>query len=495
VSAVLTLAERLVDASGVAGRIEALLPVGVRRRQLTVRTLMIGMLLIALQHRPMFALNVYRALIALPEQDQLRLGVLATWKSGPHLLTYRQLERTLGLLRKALAKPEPDGAPSETLQAVADALIEASVKLAGEPDTSSYAADWSDLEAWARPGAAQRPSADADAGWGHRNSNHPAKGEMFFGYYLQALTAVSDEHAEDVPALIRRIRIASPQHDPPAQLPRTIERMREHGAAISELIVDSGYSYREPATFALPLRGHGIRLVMDLHPNDRGPKGTHQGAIVRNGALYCPATPRALLELSPLPPGASGQEILEHDSRCAELARYKLSPLSSPDQDGYRRVICPAAQGKLRCALRPASLSLSHERPTISKPPKHPPRCCAQQTITVPPQVCAKTAQKHDYPSVQHRRSYRRRTASERGFATLKDPATNNLARGFCRLADLPGITLMTSAVIIARNLRITEAFAARQAQEARRAAPGHQRKRRRRRNGINQLIASATPP
>jgi hypothetical protein len=28
---------------------------------------------------------------------------------------------------------------------------------------------------------------------------------------------------------------------------------------------------------------------MDLHPHDRGTKGTYNGAICFNGALYCPA--------------------------------------------------------------------------------------------------------------------------------------------------------------------------------------------------------------
>jgi hypothetical protein len=55
--------------------------------------------------------------------------------------------------------------------------------------------------------------------------------------------------------------------------------------------------------------------------------------------------------------------------------------------------------GKIRCPLRPASMKLERKRPEILTPPGHPPACCTQQTITVPPQTCAKTAQKHDCPS------------------------------------------------------------------------------------------------
>jgi len=41
--------------------------------------------------------------------------------------------------------------------------------------------------------------------------------------------------------------------------------------------------------------------------------------------------------------------------------------------------------------------------------------------------VNAKTAQEHDYPSAAHRRSYARRTGAERGCATAKDPASNDI--------------------------------------------------------------------
>ena len=73
-------------------------------------------------------------------------------------------------------------------------------------------------------------------------------------------------------------------------------------------------------------------------------------------------------------------------------------------------------------------MTLDRDRPEILTPPEHPQACCAQQTITVPPDVLAKTAQKHDYPSAAWRRSYARRTGAERGFATAKDPATNDIS-------------------------------------------------------------------
>lgn len=491
--------EQIIDTAGVAAGIEARLPVGVRPRQLQARTLLLGMLIVAVDGRPALLSWVHRALLELSEEDQRRLGVLApTPHGGEHQLTYRQLEYTFARVVRALAKHAPDGAPSPALSEVVDRLLEASVQILGQPASESLAVDWTALEAWARPPRTDRPEegADGEAAWGHRTVTHPGQTDTFYGYYLQALTCVPEETGPQVPELVRRIHLASCRHDPPAQIIGVLERMRRDGITLGDLLADSGYAYRQAHTFALPARALGARLVIDLHPNDRGPKTTHQGAVCANGALYCPATPHTLLELGPLGPGASPEQAAQHDQRCRELHRHKLAPHAAPDPDGYHRVSCPAITGKIRCPLRPQSLSLGYDRPTITAPPEHPPVCCTQQTITVPPSVNAKTTQKHDYPSAQHRRSYTRRTASERTFATLTDPAATNLARGFCRLTGLTPLTLFTTTATIARNLRCADAHHARQADNQHRAAHGLPPKTRtRRRQPLAALTASARSP
>src|SRR6201997_3091967 len=119
--------EEIIEASGVAARIEAMLPVGVRSRQLRVRTLLAGMCLTQADGRPAHLTRVHQALTALGEDDQRRLGVLADWKHGPHRLTYRQTEYTFGLVADALGKDGPGGLPSQALQAVCDDLLQASI--------------------------------------------------------------------------------------------------------------------------------------------------------------------------------------------------------------------------------------------------------------------------------------------------------------------------------------------------------------------------------
>ena len=139
-------------------------------------------------------------------------------------------------------------------------------------------------------------------------------------------------------------------------------------------------------------------------------------------------------------------------------------------------------------------MRLDRDRPEILAPPQNPPACCTRQTLTVPPEVTGKTAQKHDYPSKAHRRSYARRTGAERGFATAKDPAANDIGRGWCRLMGLAPLMLFATTLLIARNQRILAAWNARQEDNARRAAAGLPPKtRKRRRTTLQDLIAE--PP
>jgi hypothetical protein len=265
----------------------------VRHRQLRVRTLLAGMLLSQADHRPAHLTRVRDALTALPPADQVRLGVLEDWKTGPHQLTCRQTERTFGLVTGALAKDHPDGTPSQILARICDDLLEASIPSGYKQASSALAVDWTDVETFSR-----------------------------------------------------------------------------------------------------------------------------------------------------------------------------------------------------------ASMRLDRSRPEILTPPEHPPACCHQQTLTVPPDVAAKTRQKHDYPSKEHRRSYARRTGGERTFSTAKDPASNNIARGWCRLMGLTPLMLWLACLLAVRNQRILTAWTARLDGNARRAEAGlPPRTRRRRRKTHASVAATAAPP
>ena len=490
--------EALVDDEALApclARIEARMPVGVRPRQLSVRTLVVGMLYALADHRPAHLCRVHAALVGLPETDRRRLGVTVDWRGGPHLLTYRQTEYTFSLVIRALEKDNPDGLPTKVLQELLDALLETSIEVEHKHASSSLAVDWTDVESFStRRKKPDGTYADAEAAWGHRKGGGPGeKDELFFGYYLSLATMVRDDGQGAAPELVRRMHLGSPDHDPVPAMVDVLVSMPSSAIALSDVVVDSGYAHRVPEHFALPLRTAGANLVMDLHPNDRGTQGTHEGAICWHGNLYCPSTPNGLFQIAPLPRGATDEEVTAHDARSAELARYKLGRITATDKDGFHRVACPATMGKLRCPLRTSSLALSYSHPEVLSPPEHPPACCTQVTITVPPTVNAKTAQRHDYPSKAWRRSYARRSAAERANARIKDPATVDVARGWCRVMGLVPMSLFLACALVVRNLAVADAFSERQRDDERRAAAGRPpRTRRRRRRTIDDLVGTS---
>src|SRR6266568_3838086 len=251
--------EQIIDASGAAPRIEALQPIGVRARQLKVRTLLAGMCLAQADHRPAHLTRVHQALTGLTDDDQRRLGVVADSKHGPHLLTYRQTERTSGLVAAALGKDEPGGLPSQALRAACDDLPEASVPGEFKDASTSLAVDRTDMESFSRPPPARGGDcAGPEASRGHRKNNLLRReDELFFGYHLSAAIMMPGENGPAVPELARRAIVSSCRQDPVRALVPVLTAMPSAGIPLGDVLADSGYAHRDAAAWALPLRDAG----------------------------------------------------------------------------------------------------------------------------------------------------------------------------------------------------------------------------------------------
>jgi hypothetical protein len=307
-------------------------------------------------YRPAHLTRVHQALVSLPAAGQARLSVIADWKHGPHRLTYRQTERTFGLIAGALAKDEPDGQPADQLRRACDNLLEASVPEEFKDAGTPLAVDWTDLESFSRPSPARGGNcADPEASWGHRKNNLlRSEDELFFGYYFSAAVMMPGEEGQALPELARRATVSSCRHDPVRALAPVLTAMPAAGIPLGDVLADSGYAHRDAAAWAIPLRTAGASLIQDLHPHDRGPKGTHDGAIIANGNLYCPATPRTLLELGPLARTATGEQAVDWERKTAELARYKLGRITPTTPTATTASSAPPlwARSAARCGHR-----------------------------------------------------------------------------------------------------------------------------------------------
>jgi hypothetical protein len=97
--------EAILDEPAVSrelAKLEAALPSGGRPRQLSARTLLLGMLLACADDRPAHLTRVHEALLGLGEADRVRLSVSVVGRFGEHLCTYRQIEHLHRLVRSAL---------------------------------------------------------------------------------------------------------------------------------------------------------------------------------------------------------------------------------------------------------------------------------------------------------------------------------------------------------------------------------------------------------
>jgi hypothetical protein len=184
VSVPLPVIEDIAAASGIAATTEALLPAGVRGRQLTAGTLLTGMMLAVADGRPAHLTRVHAALTGLPEHDHKRLGVVTGWAAGPHKLTYRQAGHTYRLITGRWPKPSPAAPPLRACSGPATCWPKPASPPTSRDASSPLAVGWTDAEAWARavPHGSAEPGTDPEAPWGHRHAGRAIEeGEMSYG--------------------------------------------------------------------------------------------------------------------------------------------------------------------------------------------------------------------------------------------------------------------------------------------------------------------------
>ena len=225
-----------------------------------------------------------------------------------------------------------------------------------------------------------------------------------------------------------------------------------------------------------PAPARCAQLVQDLHPHDRGP-GRAPGSVIANGSLSARRPPHAA-RLAPLPPAATAGRPPSTTSKPPSLARYKLG---RPRRRRHGSTGPAARRARQDPLPAPPGLDAAQpDRPGILTPPGHPPACCAQRTITVPPQVAAKTRQ-NTYPSAASRQpsaARQRRTSN----ATIKDPPRRHRPR-LVQARGLTPVALSIACLLAIRDQRIAAAFAGppgRQRPPRRRRLPPRARKRRR---------------
>ena len=518
----------LTGRSGTAPVIEAALAHKTGRpRPLPVRAVLIALLCLALDDRPLFLTEVTRLLFGqLPGASRVLPGVTGTIPAQRAFqAAYRRVRYCFGQILKvadpsALPKnrrltagelkartkpmaPDQATAARDRLEALVNALLEASICVLTEKERA--ASDGSaGLDATPVPLFSRGPSkrtglsaSDPDGGWYVREGDHrdreDDKGKPLrkICWALEATIATTARppHAEPAcPNLAIGLAMARPGQDPGGTGARVLASIASRGHKTGWPGYDRACTQALPDRFHLPARALGYSPVMDYRDDQPGIQANAQGALLADGTWYCPALPEPLITAT----ASLRDHTIDGETYTAQIAArtpYQLKRKDRPDTDGYERRSCPAPGGhpRLMCPLRKASTSPRDGRPKVLQPPEEPPKICRQTAITIAPGTGARYRQDLPYgsPAWQARYATLRNTIEGlNGYA--KDPAHQALAQpARRRVRGIAAQSIFTALLLMAANIRKIRAWRALTARDKARIT----RRARRRRTSLRDYL------
>jgi len=485
----------VVDSSKVAEHLESLLVRGTgRRRTIPLRALLVALLLLAIDERPLHLSAATELLFRrLPAHWRDRLGISGEALTRKSLLArYRQV---LYLFHLAVGVMDPSVEPKNRvmdevaatklrrklsdeeiaerrgrLEAVIAKLLQASIDICSDAELAGYDGSVG-LDATPVPLYSRGPSkragttaSDPDGGWYVREGDHReiegphAKKLRKIFFALEATIAVMGRPPGSVPTypnLVVGIVLGRPGEDPGGTGVRVLASVRQRCGQTGYLGADRGYTQCLPEKFHLPARALGYSVVMDYKENDLGIQANSQGAVMVDGAFHCPAMPKPLVDAS----ADHRAGLIDDATRAARIearAPWRLVRKEGPDRDGYERFSCPAIgqHAKLCCPLRSSDAVLG-KIPVLS-PPTSPPKLCCQSAITIAPDVGARFYQDLAFGTdewVRTYAAYRNTIEGLNGF--IKDTAHEALqcpARR--RVRGIAAQSLFVGLLAMAANIR-----------------------------------------
>ena len=492
----------VIDSSGVADELEALIKKRTgRRRHLNVRSLLVALLALAVDGRALHLKAATKLLfLDLPPTWREDLGVVGeALGRKPFLARYRQVrylfhlvlsavdpsveakDRVLPLVeaeaRRKELSPEEVACRQERLERFMGDLLEASVKVCPAEELAGYdgsvGLDATPVPLWSRGPSkpAGTSASDPDGGWYVREGDHrdrpgpegKALRKIYWALDAHIVTMGRPPGAPPTwPNLAFGVLLDKPGHGPARNGVKLLAQLRRRGWPAGYLGADRGYTQCLAEDFHLPVRALGYSLVMDYKVGELGRQASDQGAVMVEGAFYCPAMPEELVNASADKRAGRTDEVTSR-SRTAARAKWRLVRKEGPDQDGYERFSCPA-QGQrphLCCPLRPGAAERALGEVPVLSPPELPPKVCTQSAITLAPDVGARYRQDLAFGTESWARTYatyRNTIEGLNGF--VKDPAHEALAEpGRRRVRGVAAQSLFVTLLLMAANFRKVATF------------------------------------
>lgn len=359
-----------------------------------------------------------------------------------------------------------------------DALLQATCPKEWAIETVSI--DWTDHESHAKNPTKTRRSADPDAAYGRRHRKNPlsfdapnakarkakqgenagdfepSKDEPYRGYNVHFLVNSGARGLPEV-ALSMRVTPANKMDTGPIAVGMVGSLLAmgqsERGTKSAlNVVVDRGYSQRSPEKLHKRLAAMGVYLTFDFDKNDYGPHGTHKGAILIGGIPHCPSMPVDVQYPKVPGPSATPADWEEYWRLWNAAAKYAFRSIGVVGADLNARYQCPAAAGRVRCALCPSSLSIRLDKdvPEIYDPPAEAlPACATSMTIDV--EIGAGLRQRHPHGSKEWTGVYDERTSVERFNGAFK--AMSRVDSHDIRVLGLAKRTVMMAFATMAVNV------------------------------------------
>lgn len=488
-------AVHVIDSSKVADDLEALLVRRTgRRRAIPLRAVLVALFLLALDERALHLKAATMLLfVQLPAHWRHRLGVAGEASTRKSFLArYRQVrylfhlaisvidpslqvknrimdQRTATEKQKLLTADEIAERRAR-LEAMVAQLVQASVEVCSHSELLGFDGSLG-LDATPVPLYSRGPSkragttaSDPDGAWYVREGDHGevdgpgGKKIRKIHWALEATIAVMGRPPGSVaayPNLILGISLGRPGTDPGGSGVRVLASVRRRGYRAGYLGADRGYTQALPERFHLPARALGYRVVMDYKATDLGMQANSQGALMVDGAFYCPSIPPALMAAS-ADHRAGLIDEMTHARRVAARAPWRLVRKQGPDHDGYERFACPALgeHPKLCCPLRASENGLG--KIPVLLPPKTPPKLCCKSAVTIAPDVGARFRQDLAFGTEQWARTYAAYRNTIEGLnGYMKDPAHEALqAPARRRVRGIAAQSLFCGLLAMAANIR-----------------------------------------
>ncbi len=220
---------------------------------------------------------------------------------------------------------------------------------------------------------------------------------------------------------------------------------------------DRLYNGQRAEVFQLPIRALGYAPVYDYTKDQLGVQGSVAGAQLVEGSWYCPSMPAPLVTAT-IDFLAKRIDKDTWIKRIRLRATYLLMPKEAADDEGHRRMMCPAEARRVQCILKPHTMGTGIHLPLVDPAPSptKPDRICTKRSVTIPPQAGASQWQATQYGGDEWQRVYfRLRNAIEgiNGFG--KDPLHERMeAAGTRRVRGIAAQTVLLAFQLAHVNRR-----------------------------------------